>query len=62
VAKLVSGKDEQGDFKMYYIWKSLILKDLCCLMFQIFLVNESDIAQILPQTLPMKTKHYSFSI
>jgi hypothetical protein len=37
-AKIVSGKDERGDFKVSYLRKSLKLKDSYCLMFQILLL------------------------
>jgi hypothetical protein len=60
VAKIVYGKDEQGDFEVSYLRKSLnfegfILPNVP----DIASINESDIAQILPQPLPIKTKYLS---
>jgi hypothetical protein len=60
VTKIVSGKDEQGDFEVSYQRKSLSFEGpVLPNVPDIASVNESGIAQIAPQTLPMKTKRLS---
>jgi hypothetical protein len=57
VAKIVSGKDEQGDSEVSYLRKSLTFEGFVSPNVpDIASVNESDIAWVLLQPLPIKSK------